>query len=432
MDSTASRFSSSSKNEYKIFLIASALGTILEFLEFSLFGAFATVISRVFVNSNTSSTSILMTWAIFFVGFLARPMGAVYFGYVADKYTIKKSLLLSMTLMFASTFGIGVLPGFEYLGTLSVVILVILRLVQGFAVAPEYSMPAVYFNNLGHKSSLFLSSFTVSAAAFGLWLGTFFASVFECDSFSWRYVYIGSSLLIFSLGVAFRVAVKEPGIDFMGLKKYNSKPSLMIVSFQVFKSFLLSGTLGVFSYTLFAYVSTYLQIARSWSIMDASKVISTSSILIVIFAPASTYLCSKAKSIELYILIILTLMVLSGLYLLFQLQQGATYYLWVAMLLFSSLVGSFSGVLPGYIASLFPRVIRGRGATMSFSFGMSMLGGTAPFLFTLIEGKKSVVYIGWYYAFLYFLCALSLFPFVLKKTSYKQVCGPDMGHKHSP
>ncbi len=116
---------------------AIGLGNGLEFYDFSVSGFFAVPIGRVFFPASDPWTSLLLSVASFGVGYLARPLGALAIGTYADRRGSKPAMLATMLLIAVATLGIAVLPGYGTLGIAAPVLLVALRLLQGFALGGE-------------------------------------------------------------------------------------------------------------------------------------------------------------------------------------------------------------------------------------------------------------------------------------------------------
>ena len=136
---------------------ANALGNFLEFLDFASFGAVADAISVNFFKSDqNSSTRLLESLAIFGVAFVMRPLGGILIGYIGDVFGRSLALKASVSLMVLPSFLIGCLPSYTQAGRLSVVMLVILRLLQGVAAGGEVVGAFVHtLENSPHKSSCF-------------------------------------------------------------------------------------------------------------------------------------------------------------------------------------------------------------------------------------------------------------------------------------
>jgi MHS family proline/betaine transporter-like MFS transporter len=117
--------------------VIAALSTIVEWYDFTLYLYFATVLSRVFFGGGEAS--LLTTLGGFAVAYLMRPLGAIVFGHVGDRYGRRTTLLLSVGVMSAAMLAMGLLPTREQIGPAAGVLLLLLRCVMGFAVGGEYT-----------------------------------------------------------------------------------------------------------------------------------------------------------------------------------------------------------------------------------------------------------------------------------------------------
>ena len=125
-------------------IIASSAGTAFEWYDFFIFGSLAPVISKVFFAGLDPTAALIAALALFAVGFAFRPLGALIFGVVGDKLGRKGAFLLTVSLMGASTFLIGLLPTYAQAGSLAAVLLIFLRICQGVALGGEYGGAAIY------------------------------------------------------------------------------------------------------------------------------------------------------------------------------------------------------------------------------------------------------------------------------------------------
>jgi len=125
-------------------IIASSAGTAFEWYDFFIFGSLAPVISKVFFAGLEPTQALIAALALFAAGFAFRPLGALIFGVVGDKLGRKGAFLVTVSLMGAATFLIGLLPTYAQSGTLGPVLLVILRILQGIALGGEYGGAAIY------------------------------------------------------------------------------------------------------------------------------------------------------------------------------------------------------------------------------------------------------------------------------------------------
>jgi len=123
---------------------AASLGTLFEWYDFFLYGSLAGYISNHFFSAVDPQTGFIFTLATFAVGFIVRPLGALLFGRVGDLAGRKNTFLATLALMGASTFLVGVLPGYAAIGIAAPVSLVALRMLQGLAIGGEFGGAIVY------------------------------------------------------------------------------------------------------------------------------------------------------------------------------------------------------------------------------------------------------------------------------------------------
>src|SRR5918996_3207113 len=120
-------------------IMASLVGTTIEWYDFFLYGsAAALVFNRLFFPSSDPLTGTFLAFGTYALGFVARPIGGIVFGHFGDRIGRKRLLMLSLILMGVATFLIGLLPTFDQVGVWAPIALIVLRLVQGFAVGGEW------------------------------------------------------------------------------------------------------------------------------------------------------------------------------------------------------------------------------------------------------------------------------------------------------
>jgi len=147
---------------------ASSAGTAFEWYDFFLFGTLASVLASTFTGGS-SSMGFLFTLAAFAIGFFVRPFGAIVFGHIGDRHGRKRAFVQTIVLMGASTTAIGLIPSFEVAGIVSPILLVLIRIVQGFAIGGEYGGAAIYVAEHAERSRRgLMTSWIQSTAALGL------------------------------------------------------------------------------------------------------------------------------------------------------------------------------------------------------------------------------------------------------------------------
>ncbi|HEY2178463.1 MAG TPA: MFS transporter [Caulobacteraceae bacterium] len=148
---------------------ASAAGTAFEWYDFFVFGALAPVIAKNFFSGLGSTAGLLAALALFGAGFFFRPIGALIFGRIGDRAGRKGAFLITVIMMGAATFAIGLLPTYLQAGPIAPILLVLMRIIQGTALGGEYGGAVIYVaEHAGESRRATATSAVQSSAAFGL------------------------------------------------------------------------------------------------------------------------------------------------------------------------------------------------------------------------------------------------------------------------
>lgn len=249
--------------------LASFVGTTVEYYDFFVYGtAAALVFPTLFFPDASPAIGILLSFATFGVGFLARPLGGIVFGHFGDRVGRKQMLVISLVGMGAATVLMGLLPGYAQIGIAAPILLTLLRLVQGFAVGGEWggaTLMAVEHAPTAKKG--FFGSFSQMGAPAGTSIATlaFFAASQLPDeqflSWGWRLPFLFSAVLIV-IGLFIRLSLTESP-DFAEIKANSAVVRVPIaVAFRKHwkEIFLIAGTYlsqGVFAYICMAYLVSY-------------------------------------------------------------------------------------------------------------------------------------------------------------------------------
>jgi MFS family permease len=167
---TAAAVRPMTREERKV-ILASSLGTVFEWYDFYLYGSLATIIGAQFFSAFDVTTRNVFALLAFAAGFLVRPFGAIFFGRIGDLVGRKYTFLITILIMGASTFLVGLLPSYAQIGWVAPVVLIALRMLQGLALGGEYGGAAVYVAEhapVGRRG--FYTSFIQITATVGLLL----------------------------------------------------------------------------------------------------------------------------------------------------------------------------------------------------------------------------------------------------------------------
>ncbi len=152
-------------------IAASSVGTLIEWYDFYIFGSLAAILATKFFPHTNPTAAFLSVLATFAAGFVVRPFGALVFGQLGDKIGRKYTFLLTLVLMGGSTFAIGLIPGYDSIGMLAPLVVLILRLVQGLALGGEYGGAATYVAEHAPAARRgYYTSFIQTTATLGLFV----------------------------------------------------------------------------------------------------------------------------------------------------------------------------------------------------------------------------------------------------------------------
>jgi len=202
------------KEERKV-ILASSLGTVFEWYDFYLYGALAAIIAKQFFIGDPTTTFIFALMA-FAAGFIVRPFGALVFGRLGDMIGRKYTFLVTILLMGASTFLVGLLPSYATIGIAAPIILVTLRILQGLALGGEYGGAATYVAEHAPEGKRgYFTAYIQTTATLGLFLSLLVIlgtrtviGEEEFQAWGWRIPFLISVVLL-AISVWIRLAMNE-------------------------------------------------------------------------------------------------------------------------------------------------------------------------------------------------------------------------------
>ncbi|HKX32804.1 MAG TPA: MFS transporter [Blastocatellia bacterium] len=216
-----SRAFQNAAKDYSIWkvIMASAVGTVIEWYDFYIFGSLAVTISPLFYPPGNDTLALIAYLATFAVGFVVRPFGALFFGRIGDLVGRKYAFLVTLVLMGGATAAVGFLPTFHTIGYAAPIALILLRVLQGLALGGEYGGAAVYVAEHvpDHKRGFYTSFIQITATA-GLFVSLIVVlsiqnmmSKSDFDTWGWRIPFLISILLV-GISLYIRLRMKESPI----------------------------------------------------------------------------------------------------------------------------------------------------------------------------------------------------------------------------
>jgi len=213
-------------------IVASSVGTVFEWYDFYLYGSLAAVIARQFFSALNPTSGFIFALLAFAAGFAVRPFGAIIFGRLGDLVGRKYTFLITIFIMGASTFLVGVLPGYATIGVAAPIALIALRLLQGLALGGEYGGAATYVAEHappGRRGCY--TSFIQITATFGLLLSLIVILVCrrmfgaDFETWGWRVPFLLSVVLLgISLYIRMQLAESPLFLELKAAGRHSRAP----------------------------------------------------------------------------------------------------------------------------------------------------------------------------------------------------------------
>ncbi len=379
--------------------LAGAVGNVLEWYDFGLFGFFAPVIGRLFMPPEGNLIPLLETYGVFATGFLARPVGGVLFGYIGDRMGRKRALELSVLLMAAATALMGLLPTHASLGVAAPLLLTLLRLLQGLSVGGEYIGSMSFLSEhapAGRRA--FLGSWSSFSVILGSLLGSGIAALCtgllaepQLQSWGWRVPFLGG-ILIGLVGFWLRLGVEESP-SFLKVRqagKLSANPVTEAVCNEwgaILTTLALTGISSVGFYLPFVWLPTWLARIKHPPLPESQALAANtiSLLLLLVLTPFTALLSDRIGRKPMYLASSIGYALLT--YPLFVLMAGGGFASAVlGGMVFAAVNGIYSGCMAATMVELFPTRTRYTGVAIGYNLGQAVLGGTAPLVGTaLIE-----------------------------------------------
>lgn len=375
----------------KHIIIAGCIGSILEWYNFLLYAYLAVTISKLFFPAVGKQNALLLTFLLWAVGFIARPLGGLFLGWLGDIYGRQKTLLISQICMSAPTLLICFLPTYQQIGLLAPLIFACLRFLQGVSISGEQPAALTYLAEMApiNRRGLWVSS-VPAATAGGILLSAivvyFVMKLLNSEQFTlygWRLCFFTGFILTI-IGIGYRWFLPESTV-FLKINRLNkNRPRKPVLTKQyLLRAIVMMGlvmTQAYFYQLLYVWTPTFLSTYRH---INLTKALLFNIIIMVIFCSAIViggYFIDKYGRKPILLFTTSLLMIISGFF-----YSGIAHYslsiVLCCLAAMSLIFGLFMGTISTVFTEIFPARIRVLSVSIIFNVVLAIVGGFSPSLF---------------------------------------------------
>jgi len=368
--------------------IAGAIGSVLEWYDFAVFGFLAPIMSPLFFPDTDPIVGLIQTYGVFAAGYLMRPLGGVLFGYVADRIGRTQALKWSIAVMAVPTVLIGLLPTYEQWGVVATGSLILLRLIQGVSVGGELIASITFLvESAPPKRRALYGSWAMFGGIGGILLGSAVVSITEAlvapeqmATVGWRIPFL-LGVVIFLAGRWLRASLSAESVV---AQATDTLPVVRVLRQHLGSVLHLFAAMLIYStsfYILFVWMPTYQTRMLPNPVDHAMDVNTITMLVLLLLVPVAGALGDRFG----YRRIIVSGVALTGIlaYPLFLWIDTGTFVAALsAGLIFAITVSWVQGPMPAVLAETFPKDIRNTGIGVAYNLVLGLMGGTAPMVCT--------------------------------------------------
>lgn len=404
--------------ESRKIIFLSSIGGALEFYDFIIYVFLADELSQLFFPKSNTVASLMGVYAVFAVGYLARPLGGVIFSHFGDKQGRKKTFLITLILMALPTFLIGLLPTYETIGPFASILLIVLRLMQGFSAGGEIPGAITFAgehapsNHRGVTCAIIFFGIN-----FGLVLGsaicvllTWIYSNEQILSWAWRLPFLLGGLLgIISIHLRKKLT-ESPVFQSNAHIKKSAFPILELFKqyrLEMFQGIALTWLDAVITCLLFLYLPTYLTVILHYP-KETIHIINTLALVLTSIVFVGLGWLSDQFGRRIFLLFGSFSFIILGYAFFYLLAQQHIINVVFVMIAVAVLGGCISGIYTCAIIELFPTSVRYTGMAISYNIGYAFFGGLTPLIATgLIDRTGNILSPSFYLMFSAIICFIS-------------------------
>ena len=367
-------------------VIAASIGNALEWFDFVVYGFFAGTIAKLFFPTGDDTESLLWALATFGVTFFMRPLGAVVLGSFADRHGRKATFSLTILIMMAGTAIIAFAPTYSSIGLFAPMLIVIARLVQGFSAGGEFGSATAFLAEQNPERRGFFASWqfasqgmtTILATAIGATLASTLTTE-QIDAWGWRIPFI-FGLLIGPVAYYVRSHVDET-LEFR-TAQHSKAPLREVLSDSKKRLLIAFGTVILSTVAMYTVLFMPIYATRQLGLPVTGSFMATllTGAIQMVLIPVVGALSDRHGRLP--IAFASSIAILLAIYPMFAWLAAVPTLqtLLVVQAIIGVLLAGYMGGLPALMSDLFPTRMRTTGLSISYSFGVAIFGGFAPFI----------------------------------------------------
>ena len=389
-------------------IVGGTIGNVVEWIDWAIYGLASPIIATQFFPKSDPMVGLMQTFAVFALGFLVRPLGAIVLGPYGDKYGRSNALSLSIILMAVGTGGIGLLPVYAQAGIWAPILLLLCRLIQGFATGAEWGTSTAFLYEYAPPNRrAFIGSTRPAGTGLGAFLGAFVLSATTTmfspevmSEWAWRIPFIFGGV-IGLIGLYIRLRIDEtPDFKEAQAKQEISEQPLKESFKNHKKGLLIVAGLGlswnVVYYVLFVYLPTHIVAVVKVPMAVSMQINSIAALAYTIFILIVGWFADKYSK-RLFLIASCVGFAIFSYPIMVMVNSGNYWTILSAQIFFGLLMALFSGPVPTVMAELFPTTTRNTSVSVAYNISSTIFGGTAPMVATyLVAVTNNPLSPAWY------------------------------------
>lgn len=413
-------------------VIVTSMGNAIEWFDFALYAQLAVYISKNFFGNVADKNQLLFTFGTFAIAFLVRPIGAIFFGYIGDRFGRKVVLTTTITIMASSTLALGILPTSSQIGVLAPVLLLLVRMLQSFSTGGEYSGAMTYIaesspdNKRGRLTSVLEMGTMIGNALAAIIVATLLYSLSaqQINTWGWRLPFLLAApfgIIVVYLRYrldetpSFKNRTEEAQNHLLTAFKNYKKEAIIMTVAVIF--------LNVNNYMFLTYLPSFLKTNVGLAPQFSTVLNAIALILMLPFIFSFGLLSDKFNNKSVILVGLGSFVCFSIPAFLLMNGNNHIFIVFIGIMIFAIMLSVFNGVMPSTLPAITHTNVRMKFLSIIYNIGTAIFGGLTPFILSLLSNLKSGQLNPAFYLMIVNIIGFIVFSIYFKATSNKPLKG---------